>query len=134
MTPNTNTVFSYARLIYAHTRLITRTSRFIVRSLIWWHPTITWLHFIESRPYLRQSPDFVRRVLCDKIHRPFARCQMKVSDRVDLLTTHYGQMEKLFPEPTILTLVSGQRVELAQINGKQADEAYTITLAREMDS
>lgn len=134
MFQNLRLIFSYARLITFHTHRHLRGLRFVMRSLVKWQPTITWLHFIEDHAYLQQAPDYVRRVLSDKIHRPFARCHLSVNQRVALLETHYQVMETLFPADLILQMVAGQKQTLATIEGQHDAEAYTITLCREMFS
>lgn len=125
-------VFSYADLIYRHTQRITRAIRFVIRALFLWQTTTRWLDFIEGHTFLRQSPDYVRRVLSDKIHRPYALRDLSVTKRVDLLVTHYELMEKLFPAPIILSLVSGQRHPLAQLQSQHNEDEYTFTICREM--
>ena len=134
MTNNLRLIFNYARLIYLHTQRLSRAIRFVLRSLFKWKSTLRWLHFIEEHDYLKKAPDYVRRVLSDKIHRPFALCDLKVSNRVDALIAHYSVMERLFPAETILQFVSGQKQALAEIEGQHDKEIYSITICREMFS
>ena len=122
------------RLVYEQTHRWTRALRFFLRAIIKWSPTLQWLTFIESHPYLHKSPEYVRRVLSDKIHRPFARRNLSVEKRVTLLQTHYEVMETLFPEQTILQMVSGQKQTLASVQGQHDDESYGVTICREMFS
>jgi len=125
-------VLTYAHLIYVHTQQMTRAARFVLRTLALWKPTMQWLLYIEKHSFLRNAPDFVRRVLSDKIHRPYAFCNQTAPQRVDLLVTHYDLMKGLFAPETILSFVSGQRQELAQIKGQHEAEDYAITISREM--
>ena len=74
----------------------------------------------------------MRRVLSDKIHRPYALRNLSIQQRVDLLVTHYELMELLFPATTILSLVAGQRQALALIKGQHEAEDYAVTISREM--
>jgi uncharacterized protein VirK/YbjX len=131
---NFRLIVSYARLIYFHTQRLSRAVRFVARSVFRWEPTLRWIHFIEHHDYLKRAPDYVRRVLSDKIHRPYALCTLNVSDRVKALISHYEVMERLFPEPVILQMVSGQKQTLAEIEGQHDKETYAITLCREMFS
>lgn len=134
MRHNLSLIHNYSRLIYHHTQRWTRAARFCGRTLLNWGPTIQWIHFIESRPYLRHAPDYVRRVLSDKIHRPFARCNLSIHERVTHLQTHYEVMERLFANDVLAPMVAGQKQTLATIEGSHENESYTITLCREMFS
>ncbi|MDX9689543.1 MAG: DUF535 family protein [Alphaproteobacteria bacterium] len=109
-----------------------RWARFCLRSAWKFHPSLTWLRYIESTPFLAQAPENIRRVLADKIHRPFARCHLTTTQRVNALITHYDILADLFPQPLLERIVEGRRVHIATLAGQHSDETYTITLSREM--
>jgi uncharacterized protein VirK/YbjX len=122
----------YARLVYRHTQDPLRWLRFCLRSAIKNRATMTWLRYIESTPFLAQAPEAVRRVLADKIHKPFARCHLTTTQRVDALITHYDVLAHLFPRSVLEKIVEGRRLVIATLDGLHSPETYTITLSREM--
>jgi uncharacterized protein VirK/YbjX len=111
-----------------------RGVRSLVRSLLHWNATTRWLRFMESEPSLAQAPIEVRRVLADKIHRPFARFGLTTAQRVDMLINHYTALAALLQPAALLELVAGHRLKLVEIQGREAGEVYVMTLSREMES
>jgi uncharacterized protein VirK/YbjX len=106
-----------------------RALRFAVRGAIWWSATSRWLAFIDTTP-LAQAPDAVKKVLAEKIHRPFARAHYRVDDRVALLMHHYRQLMRKIPSQGLAKIVSGSRIELVRLGGRGDDARYTVWLGR----
>lgn len=132
MSQSPQTLGFYAALVYRQTGSFLRGLRFWVRSHLRKEITERWLCFIEASPVLSQTPERVRGVLVDKIHRPFARCAFGPSERVDLLIKHYEVAARLFPAGTLATLVLGERMELAKLEEEKTDTSYVFTFCREM--
>ena len=121
----------YTKLVVGSTGHL-RAARFLLRALMHCRTTIDWLTFIDSRTYLSQAPEEVRRVLADKIFRPFARRSLSVPQRVKLLIDHYQSLEDILPADFILGMVSGKRYPLLEIQGRNEDEKFVVTMSREM--
>jgi len=134
MTRTHKSLFGYACLVRQQTGSLTRGLRFALRSCLRYPVTSTWLRFIESSPVLSRTSDRVRSVLVDKIHRPFARCAFGPAERTSFLINHYKIAQSLFSNDTLLSLVEGERLVLAKIQGAAENETYALTLSREMIS
>ncbi len=122
----------YAALVSRQTGSFLRGLRFWLRSNLRKDITTKWIGFIESSPVLSQTPESVRGVLVDKIHRPFARCAFGPCERAELLIHHYEIASELFPTETLARLVLGERLPLARIEDPKNGASYVFTLCREM--
>ncbi len=126
-------LFAYARLVYDQTGSLARGFRFFIRSHLRRDVTVSWLRFIESSPVLSSAPARVKSVLCDKIHRPFARRAFGPRERADFLINHYKVVEQVFDKNALSSLVAGERALLATLRSGKG-ELFRFTLGREMIS
>lgn len=123
---------TYAVKVLQQTDSLGRASRFCLRTMIHWPSSIHWFRFIETHPILREAPERVKRILADKIHRPFARRDLNVAERVALLENHYKVLTRLMPEATMTKIVAGKELTLASLSGKNGEGPYRITISRDM--
>ena len=107
-----------------------RAVKFIVRAALWWSATTRWLEFIETGP-LARAPDNVRKGLAEKIHRPYARRRHGIVKKVSLLVDHYRVLASALPPVVLATVVAGNKLSLAYLEGRHADDRYVIAISRD---
>jgi uncharacterized protein VirK/YbjX len=125
-------ILKYAANVRAQSGSYGRYLKFIARSLVKGEQALRWYRFLEEHVELSSASAEVKGVLADKIHRPFARCAFSTQERIDLLTNHYLEMEKLFLPEVLRKIVAGQPLELTRFSGREADENFTVTFCRNM--
>jgi uncharacterized protein VirK/YbjX len=125
-------VLFYAGLIRSQTGNVARAARFLLRAVLYRATTVKWLAFMEADPVLSQTPDDIKRVLAEKIHRPFARRGLTVAGRAALLMNHYRIMNEALPRHVLLDMVCGRRFHLAHMKGRREGHLYTIAIRRNM--
>lgn len=122
-------IFTAAAAIWRDTGSLRRGAKFLLRAALNATATLRWLRFIAAEPALADAPFHVRRVLSDKIHRPFARNALSIAGRVECLIAHYVALFTALPDDVAARLVKGERIILARLRGD--DGVYTVTLSRE---
>ncbi len=110
-----------------------RALRFGYRTVAQWPALRHWCRavWIED-PTLSSAPEFVRTLLVDKLHRPFARKGLSPAARRLVLERHYAALGACFPAATVRALMSGYRFPLASMVGARTGREYLITLSREV--
>lgn len=110
-----------------------RAMRFGYRTAAQWPALRAWCRavWIED-PTLTSAPEFVRTLLVDKLHRPFARKGFSPAARRQVLERHYAVLGARFPSATVRALMSGYRFPLASLVGARTGQEYLITLSREV--
>lgn len=121
------------RAVLRHHQDPLRALRFFYRTGLRWFGLRDWCRrvWIED-PTLSNAPEFVRTLLVDKLHRPFARKGLSPAGRRQVLERHYAALGARLPAATVRALMSGYRFPLASLVGARTGREYLITLSREV--
>ena len=106
-----------------------RAAKFFIRTLLWWRSTNAWLDVLD-RPPLRDAADPIRKDLCEKIHRPYARLSYTVADRARVLIEHYSFLIPVLPAPVLAALLAEERLLFARLAGRNEGESFSVVLTR----